>query len=406
MWDGNSWTQVSLQNGPPACLYHSMAYDSARGEVIMFGGAVNAAVLSAPAALGDTWAWNSVGWAQISTQNGPAPRYLNALTYDSAHSQIVMFGGQDVNENPLSDTWVFDGSTWTQKSPQNSPPANPGNQMVYDTAHNQGVLFGGLGFDTNQTWIWDGANWTKEATTPAPSLRNAFGMAYDTTEGQVVLFGGFNASVQLGDTWAWTGATLPPPNSPTITDVISASAFGAFSAVSPGGWIEIYGWNLAPNTQSWADAFTGNDAPTMLNGVSVSIGGQAAFVDYISSTQVDAQVPLNIATGGTLQLALTNGANTSAPFNVTVNATEPGLLAPPSFKFGGNQYVVAELLDGTYVLPTGAVAGARPAKPGETIAHLWRGLRPGDTEHSRGPDRNSTKHAGGIRYFVRGTRGE
>ena len=36
---------------------------------------------------------------------------------------------------------------------------------------------------------------------------------------------------------------------------------------------------------------------------------------------------------------------------------------------GGHQYVVAQLLDGTYVLPAGAIAGSnsRPAKPGETI---------------------------------------
>jgi uncharacterized protein (TIGR03437 family) len=101
----------------------------------------------------------------------------------------------------------------------------------------------------------------------------------------------------------------------------------------------------------------------------VSIGGQAAFVDYISPNQVNAQLPSNIATGDVLQLTLTNGTTTSAPVNLTVNATEPGLLAPASFKVGANQYVVAQLPDGTYVLPTGAIAGinSRPAQPGETI---------------------------------------
>jgi uncharacterized protein (TIGR03437 family) len=107
----------------------------------------------------------------------------------------------------------------------------------------------------------------------------------------------------------------------------------------------------------------------MLNGVSVSIGGEAAFVDYISPTQVNAQLPSNIATGGTLQLTVTNGDATSLPINITVNATEPGLLAPPSFKIGSNQYVVAQHADGSYVLPTGAISGvaSSPAKPGETV---------------------------------------
>jgi uncharacterized protein (TIGR03437 family) len=107
----------------------------------------------------------------------------------------------------------------------------------------------------------------------------------------------------------------------------------------------------------------------MLNGVSVSIGGQAAFVDYISATQVNAQLPSNIATGGPLQLTVTNANGTSVPVNITVNTTEPGLLAPASFLIGANQYVVAQHSDGTYVLPVGAISGvaSSPAKPGEIL---------------------------------------
>jgi len=76
---------------------------------------------------------------------------------------------------------------------------------------------------------------------------------------------------------------------------------------------------------------------------------------------------------------VTNKLGTSAPFNVTVNATEPGLLAPASFQVGGKQYVVAFLSDNvTYVLPAGAIAGlpSRPAKPGETIVMYGNGFGP------------------------------
>ena len=165
---------------------------------------------------------------------------------------------------------------------------------------------------------------------------------------------------------------------PVITGIVSASAFGGFASVTPGGWIEIYGSNLAPDIRGWAGAdFKGNKAPTTLDGVSVSIGGQAAFVDYVSPTQVDVLLPSNIPTGP-LQLTLTNGSATSAPVTVNVNATEPGLLAPGSFKVGANQYVVAQFLDGTYVLPVGAIAGvtSRPAKPGETIIIYGVGFGP------------------------------
>jgi uncharacterized protein (TIGR03437 family) len=61
-----------------------------------------------------------------------------------------------------------------------------------------------------------------------------------------------------------------------------------------------------------------------------------------------------------------------------VNALEPGLLALPSFVVGGKQYVVAQLLDGNFVLPPGTLAGVttRQAKPGETIVIYGVGFGP------------------------------
>jgi uncharacterized protein (TIGR03437 family) len=156
---------------------------------------------------------------------------------------------------------------------------------------------------------------------------------------------------------------------PTVNGVVSASAFGEFASASPGSWIEIYGSNLASETRGWTtDDFTGINAPISLSGTSVTIGGQDAFVDYISPGQVNALIPSNVATGPQ-QLTLKTAAGTSAPFNLTVNAVEPGLLAPPSFKVNDVQYAVAFFGDGTYVLPTGAISGlnSRPAKPGDEI---------------------------------------
>jgi uncharacterized protein (TIGR03437 family) len=257
-----------------------------------------------------------------------------------------------------------------QKSPETITPSESCVSMAYDSTHGQAVLFGGIaGGYSSATWIWDGSNWTKESPATSPPGRYLAALAYDSTDDLVFLFGGNNGQTIFDDTWTWLGAALPAAG-PSISGVVSASAFGAFSSVAPGSWVEIYGTNLAPSTQGWTGAdFMGNNAPTMLGGVSVSIDGQAAFIDYISATQVNAQLPSNIATGGPLQLTVTNGTETSTAVNVTVNPTEPGLLAPTSFQINGKQYVVAQHSDGTYVLPTGAIAGvaSSPAKPGETI---------------------------------------
>lgn len=161
--------------------------------------------------------------------------------------------------------------------------------------------------------------------------------------------------------------------------VISASAYGAFSAVTPGTWMEIYGTNLANvDTADWSKGFVGNAAPTNVGETTVTIGGQPAFIDYASPTQVNAQVPSNVATG--LQsVVVTTPGGTSAAFNITVNATEPGLLAPVQFGTANGTYIGAVFGDGTtFVLPPGftnAVASFR-AKPGNEIVFFGVGFGP------------------------------
>lgn len=157
---------------------------------------------------------------------------------------------------------------------------------------------------------------------------------------------------------------------PVVGGVISASAFGAFQAVAPGTWIEIYGSNLANSVRGWAAAdFTGGTAPTALDKTTVTIGGQSAYIDYVSGGQVNALVPSNVA-AGSQPLVVGSGTGTGDQRTVTVNTAQPGLLAPPSFKVNGTQYVAALYPDNTtFVAPAGAIAGAtsRAAKPGDTI---------------------------------------
>ena len=161
--------------------------------------------------------------------------------------------------------------------------------------------------------------------------------------------------------------------------VASSSAFGGFTSVAPGSWIEIYGTDLATDTRSWANSdFNGVNAPTSLDGTSVTVGGQPAFVAFVSPTQVNVQVPSSVATGSQLIIVTANGV-ASAPYPVMVNSEEPGLFAPSSFVLGGNQYTGAFFSDGTtYVLRPGAIAGvtSRRAVPGDTITLYGIGFGP------------------------------
>lgn len=169
------------------------------------------------------------------------------------------------------------------------------------------------------------------------------------------------------------------PN-PTISQsgIVSASSFNPKAGVSPGTWLEIYGSNISSVTGGWGGSdFNGNNAPTKLNGVSVTIGGKSAFVDYTSAGQVNVQVPDGIG-AGLIPVVVTNANGSSSPVSVTAVSLAPALLAPGSFSVGGKQYVVAQFPDQTFVGPVGFIPGvtSRPAKAGETIIIYGIGFGP------------------------------
>ena len=165
--------------------------------------------------------------------------------------------------------------------------------------------------------------------------------------------------------------TAPAPV-PAISSggIVSAGNFGAFTSAAPGSWIEIYGTNLAASSYTWQGSdFVGSAAPTTINGVKVSVGGQPAYVSYVSAGQIDAQIPANVGSGPQ-PVVVTNASGSSSAYMLTINALQPGLLAPPSFAVSGKQYAAffhSNLT--TFVLPPGAIAGVSSAyaTPGEII---------------------------------------
>ena len=190
--------------------------------------------------------------------------------------------------------------------------------------------------------------------------------------GQIGLTPGATMTGPINGTWATAPVILP-------SGIITAGSFGAFPSIAPATWIEIYGQNLA-NTlnHTWASSdFTGDLAPTALGGTTVTIGGESAFIDYVSPGQVNVQVPSGVA-AGIQPVVVTTAGGASIAYNVQVNPTQPGLLAPPSFILNGNQYVVA-LFSGTftYVLPATVpgITTAR-AKPGDNITLYGVGFGP------------------------------
>ncbi len=205
-------------------------------------------------------------------------------------------------------------------------------------------------------------------------LRFPSGVLVDPSTGNLYVADSGNNVVRL---LTRVAAPLGPPLI-NAGGVVSSSQFGQLKSAAPSSWIEIYGSNLALDSRSWRTSdFHGFNAPTSLDGTSVTIGGQPAYVEFIAGGQLDVQVPSDIGTGPQ-RLVVTTGVGSSLPYILGVSPLQPGLYAPAFTNINGKQYVWAMLPDGSILLPPGSVAGvtSREAKPGETIVMYGVGFGP------------------------------
>ncbi len=173
--------------------------------------------------------------------------------------------------------------------------------------------------------------------------------------------------------------SLVPFPSIASNGVIGASNFGGYPAAGPGSWIEIYGSNLAGTTRGWAGSdFSNGKAPTSLDGVSVTIAGQPAYVSYVSPSQINVQVPAGVPASGLAPVVVTYNNESSVPVTLSLRPYEGGLLAPSTFNVAGKQYVAAIHASTGFYVTNGNVPGlpAAPAVPGETLIFYGVGFGP------------------------------
>ncbi len=158
----------------------------------------------------------------------------------------------------------------------------------------------------------------------------------------------------------------PWPGSKTGLAVVSAASLQP--GFSSGGWMTILGASLAPSTDDWRGAVIHGDLPISLDGVSVTVDRQPAYVAYISPTQINAVAPE--VNDGPVSVIVNgpNGASTQA-----MAAAYPA--QPAFFQWGG--YVVATHQDYSYAVNNGTFSqNTAPAAPGDVIILWGTGLGP------------------------------
>jgi uncharacterized protein (TIGR03437 family) len=161
-----------------------------------------------------------------------------------------------------------------------------------------------------------------------------------------------------------------PPAGPAINSTGVVSAAGLQAKLRSGSWGTLYGSNLATTSRDWnPDDFSGNAFPTSLDGVSVKIGGKAAFVRTVSTNQINFQVPDGIGTGS-VPVTVTNSLGTSNVALATIDNYAPAFFI--GTVAGGRNYVAATeaVANGVIYIGPASASGVRPAKPGEILT-LW-----------------------------------
>jgi hypothetical protein len=190
-------------------------------------------------AVGDTWLWqgNPTGgsWQQKFPSNPkPCPRTSPTLAWDAAKGRVMMFGGLSGPMPPTpcangayNDTWTWDGTKWKQCTTCGTPPTKRfAHRMEWDPdnvlgAGPQVVMFGGStagGVLNHETWAIDGGMWQQCLSpncTTFPSIRCCVGLSYfpnsDPTKKGLILYGGQDMGApdgshrELSGTWRFDG---------------------------------------------------------------------------------------------------------------------------------------------------------------------------------------------------------
>ena len=362
----NNTTLATTKDKWGVMIYQSMSGDATgtQGTFTMTGGSLTSTGVTGPL---------------FYVNNSTGVINLKGVTLSTASGVLV---------SAAAGAWGTSGSNGGNVVLTADGQALPGD-MIADsistiavTLKNNSTLTGKLTrasitLDAASLWSVTGNSVLTSLTDPAgisgTSVANIKGNGYTVT---------YNASLSAnsylgGKTYALAGGGTLAPAGTTATTAPAIAAAGVSNAasgvagVAPAAWISIYGTNLstAAAATTTADLVAGY-LPTTLGGTSVTIDGKAAYLNYVSPSQLNVQAP-NFSTTGNVTVTVTNSSGSSSA-SVAMQAVMPGL-------FTSSDYVLAvRPSDGVIINGTGApVSGyttAAAARGGDVLEIFATGL--------------------------------
>ena len=158
--------------------------------------------------------------------------------------------------------------------------------------------------------------------------------------------------------------TVRVDNAPSVGAVLNAATYDG-TAISPVELVAVFGINLGPSPPlTMTENAQAGFVDTTLGGVSVLIDGQAAPLIYVSSTQLNLQVPYEVPLGANRTLVVTYGTGSST-VPVTIQASDPGLFTADGSGAGPVAAINAHVSGG--ITQWSLNATATPAHAGDAV---------------------------------------
>jgi len=325
---------------------------------------------------------SSTSWLAVSPASGTAPSSLSISVAPAGLSAGTYTGSIQISASGASNTplSVPVTLTVTQAVPALAVAPEeltfnysvggsvPSAQTVSITNAGGGALSWTAAASSNNYWL---AIAPASGTVPGTlsvsiNPANLAAGTYTATV-QVTAAGASGSPASIAITLVVSG-TQPAP---AITAVGNGGSFQP--GVASATWLSVIGSNLSTSTYTWQTSdFVNGMLPTSLEGVSATINGLPAFIEYISPTQINLLAP-DDAAAGPVQIQVT--AAQQASNSLTVQKTQ---FLPAFFTIDNGAYVAALHADYTLVGSSGLLPGVQtaPAQPGETLLLYGTGFGP------------------------------
>lgn len=227
-------------------VFSASSFSSKNQAILVAGGSARDS-LGVPTGVmvrADFWLDESTGFRRLPDAAELLPRRSSAAARVASSGEIVIFGGVNTTEEPVTLTRIWDGGRWrVPEQPEPAPLVARSRHAMASLGADAIVLFGGLSSTEmlGDTWIWraDTETWSAdERPGPPPRINGTLATLGD----EVVLYGGDlgRSDRLMEDTWLYrldTGWTQKTDGQapPARTHAMATTALDGTSTLLFGG---------------------------------------------------------------------------------------------------------------------------------------------------------------------------